>query len=122
MMYSERGGGGLDLEVALAYVEGDLRLLAELSALFLQDYPRLLEEIRNSLLQNDYSGLERAAHTLKGRLAFFGVHRAHRQVLELENMGRSNDLTRAGQTLTEVESEMEGLLPEFESLTRKQGA
>lgn len=110
----------MDVDVALTYVDGDLELLAELSAMFLQDYPRLIGEARSSILKGDHSSLERAAHTLKGRLAFFGVQKAREQVLELETMGRMNDLARAGQALAQVEAEMEDILPEFESLIREQ--
>jgi HPt (histidine-containing phosphotransfer) domain-containing protein len=120
MMELKKTGRALDLDVALAHADGDRQLLAELSAMFLQDYPRLLDEARDSILQKDHSGLERAAHTLKGRLAFFGICRAHEQVLELEMMGRHRDLTRARQALAEVETEMEGILAELEALAREQ--
>jgi len=120
MTHTKKSGHALDLEIALSHVDGDRQLLAELTEMFLQDYPRLLDEARNSVLQGDHSGLERAAHTLKGRLAFFGIHKAREQVSELEMMGRINDLSRALQALAEVEADMEGILPEFESLSREQ--
>ncbi len=120
-MSSETGGRALDLDVALAHVDGDWQFLAELSTMFLQDYPRLMEEARDSIQQKDHSSLERAAHTLKGRLAFFGIRKARERILELEMMGRNNDLTLAGQTLAEVEAEIAPILPEFESVIRGQG-
>jgi len=120
MADSQKTGHALDLEIALAHVEGDRQLLAELSAMFLQDYPRLLGEAKSAILQGDHSGLERLAHTLKGRLAFFGIRKAHEQVLELEMMGRTNAMARAPQALAAIEAELEGILPEFESLTREQ--
>jgi HPt (histidine-containing phosphotransfer) domain-containing protein len=112
----------MDLSVALAHVEGDLQLLAELAAMFLQDYPRFLKEARESILGNDHSTLEREAHTLKGRLAFFGINRLREKALNLEMMGRNHDLTQALQALTEIEIEMESILPEFESIAREQKA
>ena len=119
MMNTKKTGRVMDLDVALARVDGDRQLLAELSTMFRQGYPRLLNEARNAILQNDHAGLERAAHTLQGRLAFFGIHELHERVLRLEMMARMNDLTHAGQLLTEVETEMESILPEFESLSRE---
>ncbi len=121
-MEAKKAGKNLNVDVALAHTDGDRQLLAELSAMFLQDYPRLLLEARDSILKNDLSGLERAAHTLKGRLAFFGVCKTRDQVLELENMARRNDLARARQLLAEVETQMEDVLPEFESLAREQNS
>ncbi len=110
----------MDLSVALTHVDGDSQLLSELAAIFLQDYPRLIEDTRGSILQNDYSALERAAHTLKGRLAFFGVASLRDLVSGLELMGREQDLTGATQVLTKIEAEMTSILSEFEALVREQ--
>ena len=110
----------MDLTIALAHVEGDLQLLAELASLFLQDYPRFLSSARESIERGDSSTLEREAHTLKGRLAFFGIPAIREKALDLEVMGRTGDLTGASKKLAEIENEMEGILPQFESLAREQ--
>jgi two-component system sensor histidine kinase/response regulator len=117
-MCSKRTGGLLDLEIALSHVGGDRQLLAELSTMFLQDYPRLLGELKNSIIEGDGPRLERAAHTLKGRLAFFGVRKARAAALELEAAGRMKDFSRSRTLLTEFEGAMNSLLSEFESLSR----
>lgn len=119
-MDSGNTGRALDLKVALAHVDGDRQLLAELAALFIQDYPRLRDEARESIQKGDHSGLERAAHTLKGRLAFFGIQRGREETLALEMMGRQKDLSCAKQALADVETEMESILFEFESLSPAQ--
>lgn len=111
---------GMTLEIALAHVDGDLQLLSDLASIFVQDYPNLLDEARNSILNNDYAGLERAAHTMKGRFAFFGVGKMRDRMLVLELMGRNQDLTGAMQALTGIEADMKAILPEFESLIRTQ--
>jgi HPt (histidine-containing phosphotransfer) domain-containing protein len=110
----------MDLSIALAHVEGDLQLLAELAAMFVGDYPRFLEETHEAILRNDYATLEREAHTLKGRLAFFGILPLREKALELEMMGRNQDLSRAPQLLRELDAEMKSILPQFESLAREQ--
>jgi HPt (histidine-containing phosphotransfer) domain-containing protein len=110
----------LILDVALSHVDGDMQLLAELAALFVQDYPRLMEEIRSSISTADSSTLERAAHTMKGRLAFFGIQKARELAMELETLGRTQALTHAAQSLAKIEAEMESILPEFEALAREQ--
>jgi len=106
----------------MAHVDGDAQFLSELAAMFVEDYPRLIEEARTAILQNDHSGLERAAHTLKGRLAFFGVSKIRDQILGLEMMGRENDLPPAPKALSAIETEMDSILPEFESLIRERPA
>jgi two-component system sensor histidine kinase/response regulator len=110
----------LDLNVALTRVDGDSQLLSELAELFVQDYPRLMEEACDSLLKNDCPVFERAAHTLKGRLAFFGITKLRDRLVSLEQMGRDHDLTRAGEALTEIESEMKHILDEFKLLILEQ--
>ena len=116
---SRDAGAAIDFSIALAHVENDLQLLAELAALFVQDYPRLIQEARNAIALNDYAELERAAHTLKGRLAFFGINRLRERALELETMGRMRDLSRAKEACAVLEAEMERILPEVESLTKE---
>ncbi len=112
-MCSEQSNRLLDLNIALEHVGGDRELLAELSTMFLQDYPRLLAEAKKSILDGNGPQLQIAAHTLKGRLAFFGIHQAYRTALDLETAARMNDFARARILLEEFESEMESALPEF---------
>ncbi len=121
-MESDRSGPALSLDLALAHVDGDSQLLSELAAMFVQDYPRLLEEARKSILQNESSGLERAAHTLKGRLAFFGITKLRDRIARLEEMGRDCDLSKAAQALDEIETGMKHILTEFEMLIRELNA
>jgi len=110
----------LDIDVALSHVDGDAELLSELAAMFVLDYPSLMGECRESIVQSDYSVVERAAHTLRGRLAFFGITRLRDKLADLETMGREHKLVQAQQLLTEIEIAMEPILLEFEPLTREQ--
>jgi HPt (histidine-containing phosphotransfer) domain-containing protein len=121
-MHLQKPGTGLDKDMALARVDGDSQLLSELASMFVQDYPRLIQEASEAVLQGNHSTLERTAHTLKGRLAFFGIMKLQDQVSNLETMGREEDLTQARQALDEVESEMKSILMEFESLIRELGS
>jgi len=116
-----RAKGEMDLGIALSHVDGDMQFLAELAELFLQDYPRLIEELRHSVQQENLPDLERAAHTLKGRLAFFGLNRIRDKAFGLEMMGREHNTADTVGALAELESAMECILPEFSSLVRDQG-
>ena len=115
-MHSDDDGPVFDIEVALAHVDGDGELLSELAVMFLEDYPRSIEEAQNSILNRDTACLERVAHTLKGRLAFFGIRKARSQVEELEIMGREKNLAGAWKTLEEVKTAMEDVLAAFQSM------
>lgn len=121
MTDSDKAKREMDLDVALSHVDGDIQFLAELAELFLQDYRRLMDEMRDSILRGNDSDLERAAHTLKGRLAFFGLNRMRDALFVLEMMGRERNCLNAEDALLEIESAMERILPEFASLVREQG-
>jgi two-component system, sensor histidine kinase and response regulator len=110
-----------DWTVALTFVDNDRRLLAELASMFTQDCPRLAIKMRESMDRKDFSELERAAHTLKGRLAFFGVHDIRDKALRLETMGRLQVLDGAPELLAEIEAEINRIIPEFDALSREQG-
>lgn len=105
----------------MAHVDGDQDLLVELAAMFIEDYPRLLMELKTSIAQSDPSTVERIAHTLKGRLAFFGITKGTVQATELEEMGRSCNLAGAPKTLAAMENGLEAVLLEFKLLFQKQG-
>src|SRR4051812_17025255 len=63
---------GLDHELAMSRVGGDVELLKELAELFLEEYPRLLAEIRAGYEHGDAKQVESSAHGLKGSVANFG--------------------------------------------------
>jgi HPt (histidine-containing phosphotransfer) domain-containing protein len=111
----------IDWTMALTYVDNDRILLAELAAMFLQDSPTLLGKARDAIVQNDASSLERVAHTLKGRLAFFGIDFLRDKASQLETMGRMCYLNDASELLAELETEIERILPEFEALSQEPG-
>ncbi len=118
-MPEDANGRSLDLDVALSHVDGDRELLRELSEIFIEDYPRMLGEMQNSVLGRDYPTLERLAHTLKGRLAYFGAPGARDSAADLETMGREKELAGAWKTLEELGSAMAGVLRELESFCRE---
>jgi HPt (histidine-containing phosphotransfer) domain-containing protein len=76
-------------------VEGDTELLREIIELFLEDSPRLIDEVRAAVAAGDAAALRRAAHTLKGAASNFGASAVVAAALELETMGRTGDLSGA---------------------------
>lgn len=117
-MSFDKSGKALDRELALIHVDGDVELLSELAMMFLQDYARLIGDSRRSITELDCPVLERLAHTLRGRLAFFGIRNLQDQCMELEKMGRDKDLSRAMPLLLSIESGLEPVLPEFRELAQ----
>jgi two-component system sensor histidine kinase/response regulator len=109
-------GSGLDREVALSRVGGDLTLLREIAALFLSDSDRMLREISKAVKARDAKALDRAAHTLKGCVSNFGAQRVYDAALALEQMGRRGDLTNVDPVFQQLEWEVHRLESDLRGL------
>lgn len=107
---------GVDRQVALSRVGGDAELLKEIAQLFIDDYPRALEDIRRAADRGDAKSLERSAHGLKGSVANFGAPSAVEAARKLESMGRAAQLAEAQQVIHTLELALAALRPELESL------
>src|ERR1044071_1881420 len=106
----------LDRAMALSRVGGDLDLLKEIAVLFLDEYPRELDEIREALSSGDAKTLERTAHGLKGAVANFGARAAVDAAFLLEQSGRAQKLEQAPHVLAELERALAVLHAELASL------
>lgn len=106
----------LDRSVLLSFVDGDATVLQAVCALFLINYSALISTMRDAITQNDGDALARSAHTLRGSGAFFLTESARNTIMDLELIGRSEDLTRALPRLVDFEAEMERLRPELSAL------
>lgn len=93
----------LDHEVAMSRVGGDAELLKELAGLFLEEYPRLLAELREAHVQGDAKRVESTAHGLKGSVANFGAQPAVDAALIIEQLGRSGNLQGVGDVLQSLD-------------------
>src|SRR5258706_9483716 len=94
-----------DPSVVLKRVDGDRGLLKEIAALFIEDTPRLLGDVRNAVLRGDGKALERSAHTLKGSVGNFGARTAFESASSLELMGRNGDFARASEVFAQLEQQ-----------------
>ncbi len=93
----------LDQEVAMLRVGGDAELLREIAQLFLEEYPRLMEELRLAHQQGDAKQVERTAHGLKGSVANFGAKRAVDAAFQIEQLGRGGKLDPVGEVLQSLD-------------------
>jgi len=78
--------------VAMDRVGGDEDLLREIAGLFLSEYPKLMDDIHQAVLEGDADRMQHAAHTLKGSLGTLGAEAAFPLALELEMKGRHRQL------------------------------
>jgi CheY-like chemotaxis protein len=104
-------GQTVDWTEALHCVNGDRGLLRDIVEAFLDESPRLLAAIRQSIERQDAVALQRAAHTLKGSTGYFGAARASEMALQLETMGKKSELAHAKSALVDMEREIARLTP-----------
>ena len=84
--------------------------MVEIVNLFLEDLPQNVAQIRESIVKNDASGLERAAHGLKGSVGNFGAKRAFEGAYGLEVLGKEGRIDEANGAFAELEQELKQLL------------
>ena len=97
--------GPSDAEL-LARFDGDGELLRELAGIFLQECPRMLDEIRDTLRAADAKALERAAHTLKGSVGNFAMPGSWETAQRLELLAKSGQLSGAQEIFRVLEQQI----------------
>ena len=91
---------------ALDRIGGDEELLRDLCQIFLEESPKLMEKLQQAVVAGDSDGVMRAAHSLKGESSYLGAGGTSQAARQLEEMGRSQDLSRARKTLAVLEREI----------------
>ena len=106
-----------DKKAALGRLSGDAEALHELAAIFLKQCPELMARIREAVASGSAPDLAAAAHTLKGSAGFVGADWTAEAALELELLARGGDLTRAAESLADLEEAVAASLPVMEAWT-----
>jgi HPt (histidine-containing phosphotransfer) domain-containing protein len=96
---------------AEARVGGNLALLREVAALFLEDAPRWLRVIQTALYVRDPEALWRSAHALQGSAASLSARAAQETARRLAAQARAGDLAGAAELLPPLETALDRLLP-----------
>ncbi len=104
---------GWDQAVALERVGGDLTLLLELTAIFFEDYPAHLACLVQSLAQEDYRTLRKAAHTLKGGLGYIGATEGETLALHIEQASHDRNATLLRELVPSLAAYVEALRQEM---------
>jgi HPt (histidine-containing phosphotransfer) domain-containing protein len=110
----------LDVQEALARVEGDRDLLRELAVMFREESPRLLSKIKHCAETRDAQGLAASAHSLKGACANLSAKPAAKAALALETLGRASRFDEVTARLAELEVESSRLDDALLSLSEEE--
>jgi HPt (histidine-containing phosphotransfer) domain-containing protein len=97
----------------LSRLEGDEQLAKEVIEMFLQEYPRLWESVRQANEQQNASLLERAAHALKGSVGDIVAPQAYDAARTLEQVAREGKLEDADAALANLDVALHRLVDEL---------
>jgi HPt (histidine-containing phosphotransfer) domain-containing protein len=100
----------IDLPALLERFDGDKDILQEVVKLFIDDCPKLMDEVRIAVARKDPAAVDRTAHTLKGSASNFSASAAA-AAMKLERMGRAGSLDGAEQAFAALEQEIARLVP-----------
>ena len=101
----------IDWDAALGRTGGDRQLLGELLVAFLEEGPRLLEELRREIAADDPRKVNVVAHTIKGSAATLGAKTMSEAAARLESLARAGNLSGAAEACGRLEREFERLHP-----------
>jgi two-component system, sensor histidine kinase and response regulator len=103
----------IDRDLALDRLGGDEELWIEISKLFIQECPRMLQQLQEAVQQGDAHSLMETAHSMKGSLATLGAEDGALMALDLEMMGRNGVLGASGEALARLEKMLNALRSEL---------
>jgi HPt (histidine-containing phosphotransfer) domain-containing protein len=96
-----------DRETALARLGGDEDLLRDAMQAFIEDCPRLVDQLRQAVERRDAAAVESAAHAIKGTVAMFSAYPTEEAAARLERLGSQGRLAGIGAGAQHLEAELE---------------
>ena len=97
---------GASIAELVARVGGDEKLLKRMIHTFLRDTPKRLSGIAAAIRRKKPEALASLAHALKGSVSIFGAETARKQAHELQELGRSSELSGAPVALALLKEEI----------------
>ena len=98
-----------DREEMLERLDGDTELLDDVLQVFLEECPRMLQELRGAVDQGDPKLVRRAAHSMKGALLNISAAPAADKANQLELLGSEEQLAESAPVLERLQQEVERL-------------
>ncbi len=102
-----------DREMALAQIDGDVALFAEIVAVLGEEGEAYCAALEAALASGDAARLRREAHTVKSVLASFACERGRELAWRLEELAASGSLDGASERVEELVSVIRQLMAEL---------
>lgn len=99
----------LNVSGTLTRFGGDQGLLLEMTAILLEDAPRLARQLQAAVLKKDATAIAAHAHALKGLVAGCGGERAAQAAELLESAGHRGTIENVAPQFAKLEEELRSL-------------
>jgi HPt (histidine-containing phosphotransfer) domain-containing protein len=109
-----------DREEMLERLDGDTELLTDVLGVFLEECPRMMQEIRAAVDRGDSVSVRRTAHSIKGALLNISAAPAAAEASQLEQLGVDERLVETAEVLDQLQSEIDRLEPLLVAQTEAQ--
>ena len=115
----EDASAAIDTAMLLKAFDGDWNFFKEVVDVFLDDYPKLIDDLHRAYKETDSNTLMRAAHSLKGMLKNFQAEPASEVAFKLETQGKVGNFDAVAETIeilagqiAVVDKKLRGILDE----------
>jgi PAS domain S-box-containing protein len=95
---------------------GDVELRGQLARIFVDEYPSLLQRLREGLTSRNATAIEKAAHRMKGSLATMGAFRAAGTGEQLETAAHHGDVSEAARISEDFGEQCDEVVLELEKM------
>ena len=109
----------LNADGLIRLFENDQHLFRELVEIFRNDYPQMLNTLRQSLKSTDAKTLSRTAHSLKGMLRNFQAEAAAETAFELEQIGKQGKWDGADQIVDSLAGQLDDVARKLKAVVKK---
>jgi HPt (histidine-containing phosphotransfer) domain-containing protein len=105
----------MDLPELLNRVDHDEDLLRELIGIFKEEFPRLLQVMREQIARGEMREVQLSGHALKGMLSGLSAKNAAAMAAEIEKMGRENEPAGLPEAVANLDDEVSRLILELDA-------
>ncbi len=109
----------IDMDRIVRQNAGDADLVREMAELFVDECPRMLQQIQEALGQRDTALLAQSAHFLRGSLVNFTEGPAVGALAEIEEACRDDDIHRAALACDQLQEHLGRITPVLRSYARQ---
>ena len=103
------GNDILDLEEFMERVQEDKELLLELFDIFIEDFDKKKQALKEAIEEKDYEQIRNVAHSLKGASGNISAKELRLVVSDMEEMGKKSDIDGIGELFLNMEKQYEVL-------------